>query len=220
MLVDYMQSKLPMPGSACPEDRPRLAWQANPLDMDHSPYAPKISINKNNMQWWPYSSSYQLLPTAWKRDGQDCYLRVVQSYAYHFCYSHAGKSPLGGRRHDEIAFPSQKVAVADSQQRHFGKRDLYYAYPQARQPLLFWDGAVSVRKTSDSNKGWDPKNNGDNPAAAIFTYYPDKGFESPALVGPSPKVTGYYKWTRGGLCGIDFSGTEISTKGWNWGSEN
>ncbi len=41
--------------------------------------------------------------------------------------------PLGRRKMTEVLMPAQKVAVADSQQRHFGT-DLYFGYPERVSP--------------------------------------------------------------------------------------
>src|SRR5262249_18411817 len=123
-------------------------------------------------------------------------------------------SHWGGRTIDEVVYPSMKVAVADSHQRHSGKRDMYYAYPDARQPLLLWDGSVSTRRTGDANPGYRPLNPSSKYPDPHY-YAPDPGWESPTLSGGlTERVLGYYKWTRAGLKGIDYGGREISTAKW------
>ena len=51
------------------------------------------------------------------------------------------------------------------------------------------------------------------PVAAVKARIaPDLTFEPPTLSGDALEdVVGYYKWTRGGLKGIDFGGSEINT---------
>ena len=96
------------------------------------------------------------------------------------------------------------------------RRNLFYAYPAARQPLLFWDGSVSVRRTGDANKGFDPT----KPMTLAYTkfhYKPDLAWESPTLTGfPSVQVTGYYKWTRCGLHSVDYGGAEANSAAAAW----
>lgn len=100
--------------------------------------------------------------------------------------------------------------MMDSQQRHESK-EIFFAYSFAKQPLLFFDGSVSYRATRDANKGWLPQKPEGTAVATKIVYVPDPGFESPPPVLETPEVLyGYYRWTRAGLHGIDFSGSEVS----------
>jgi prepilin-type N-terminal cleavage/methylation domain-containing protein len=216
VLADYLgDGGVIIPGAACPEDRPRLLWRSDPHNMSASANRPTRSWNAGNESWFPFSSSYQLLPPGWTADRPPGTIGVAFGQGnYHNWYIYDRKpEPLGRRKLSEVAFPGQKVAVADSQQRHFG-RDMYFGYPDARQPVLFWDSSVSVRRTSDSNKGWDRRNHRMT-TPVRFSYFPDPAFESPVPAGRSGIIeAGYYKWTRGGLRGIDFAGTEVDTSRW------
>ena len=113
------------------------------------------------------------------------------------------------RRYSEVAFPSAKVHAYDTHQRHFGRPWIYYAIPDARVPVLMFDGSVSMRLTKDANEGFQP-NNPRSPEPTQFRYVPF-GPDGDALNADGDEVIGYYKWTRGGLRGIDFGGSEIST---------
>lgn len=220
ILVDYMGEKLPLPSSVCPEDTAKLDWQhrSDVKSFEQSPYAPRLDRNELNYEWLAYSSSYQLMPAAWLSD-----YKTINTYfmncgpfyqgTYHNVYTCLKGEPIGGRRISEVAFPAQKVAIADSQQRHFEK-DMYFAYAAARQPLLFWDGSVITKRTRDGNRGWDrieptSKNGTD------FLYAPDPGYESSLPTRRDVIVENllfaYYKWTRGGLKGLDFGGGELNT---------
>ncbi len=216
VLADYLgDGKVIMPVAVCPEDRVRLSWQARPQEMSSSAFRPTRAWNVGNERWMPYSSSYQLLPPGWTADRPPGQIGVAFGQGgYHNWYVYDMKpEPLGRRRIGDVRHPAQKVAVADSQQRHFGK-DMYFGYPDARQPLLFWDSSVSVRRTVDSNKGWDRRSHR-QPTSARFSYFPDPAFESPVPAGRSGIIdAGFYKWTRGGLAGIDYTGTEIDTSRW------
>ncbi len=217
-LVEYMSGILPMPEAVCPEDRPRISWQRDPINIALEASRPTKNSNIQNLEWFPYSSSYQLMPAAWDKGSSDPNSLMYTAQAdFHDFYSlHCKDRTRMLVKQDDVAFPAQKVAVADSQQRHLGKNDLYYAYPEAKQPLLFWDGSVTIRQTKKANKGWSRRNDGSHSVSAIptiFTYNPDHAFESPIPVGlESTKVVGYYKWTKFGIKGIDYGGSEARVK--------
>ena len=95
-----------------------------------------------------------------------------------------------------------------------GNQGRYYADPLASVNILAFDGAARRIATADANPGWDPANFRDMEATpelryrSIDTrYFPDDS-ERP---DPYP---GYYKWTRGGLEGIDFGAGEVNTSEW------
>ncbi len=207
-LIGYVSQDAVMPVAACPEDRAMLEWRAQPFATTSWRNAPKNIVNRTNMEWLPYSSSYQLTPAAaaytfftWDARSWAAYTQGAEHNLYNLW-----KVRFGRRRTNEVAFPSTKVAMMDTQQRHVDT-DLFYAYPQARQPLLFWDGSVSMRKTADANEGWLPQLP-EQKGATKYLYSPDAGFESPPISSDERMMTGYYRWTRGGLHGVDFSGSE------------
>lgn len=233
VLINHMSNAtLRLSANACPEDRALLDWQRNPRGMASSPFQPNSDKqhpeNSRNLAYLPYSSTYQLLPTAWSWDGPKKQgpfaignrTFILGQGGRHDLYAGNSRNKYdpgfwGRRKIDEVKFPGQKVGVADTQQRHVGKTDLYFAYPQAVQPVLFWDGSVSSRKTIAANMGWNPRAPYYTDPPQKITYVPDLAFESPIPAGENGKLNaGYYKWTRGGLAGIDYNGKEISTKGW------
>jgi hypothetical protein len=210
-LIGYASSDVRMPIAVCPEDRARMEWRSKPFDHASWSNQPTKLENRWTIDWLPYGSSYQLTPAA---AAYSFHTNHNQWGAYeqgpvHDWYAMPEKFVRFGRRKiPEVAFPSLKVAVMDSQQRHFG-REAFYAYPESRQPLLFWDGSVSVRATRDANKGWIPMlRPRESPDPSNFKYVPDLGFESAARPG-SAYVNGHYRWTRAGLHGIDFGGGEV-----------
>src|SRR5262245_60435038 len=161
VLAEFLGRAMPSPVTVCPEDRPRLAWRQAPTEafaayefMNTSAFRPRQPLNIANTRWWPYSSSYQLVPAACTKARRGS----GSSGAYHQGPEHdlyMTKFPFGGRKLDEVRFPSMKVALHDTQQRHAGRSDLFFAFPECRQPLAFFDGSVSLRRTADSNKGWN-----------------------------------------------------------------
>ncbi|HVZ36714.1 MAG TPA: prepilin-type N-terminal cleavage/methylation domain-containing protein [Polyangiaceae bacterium] len=214
VLVQYLGDVMPVPSVVCPEDAARLSWRK--VGMTKTPYAPRLARNRQNLPWMQFSSSYQLTGVACAgRDSQGSALYhqdVVGGVAEHDHYG-AQKYHLGGRKLDEVSVPAQKVALHDSQDRHVAKQDLFYAYPEASQPLAFFDGSVSVRKTIDANKGEYHLFPSRKPTSWTVMQYadPDLGFESPTPAShkPDEKLAGYYRWTRGGLRGVDYGGGEV-----------
>jgi len=85
---------------------------------------------------------------------------------------------------------------------------LYFAYPEAKCNLAFFDGSVRNEQTADANPGWNP----DEPEQPAWTqiYVPLDTFPLPK--GGTNDPTQYcqrYRWTRYGLQGIDFGGEDI-----------
>ncbi len=219
-LAGYLGDTMPAPATVCPEDRARLSWRAAPLQIESSPYQPQHDRNIKNLKWWPYSASYQLVPAACAGRYHDLLNRLKYTQGEGSDNAHDkyhAKTDLGGRRLDEVAFPAQKVALYDSQDRHFNKREIFFAYAvggvlSTKQPLAFFDGSVSSRATLDTNPGEDPNYPGGLPLK--FRYEPDRGFESPFPPGMAGSLNkgGFYRWTRDGLKGVDIGG-RLSSKG-------
>jgi len=108
------------------------------------------------------------------------------------------------RRIDQVGFPSSKVSMYDEEDRHTNENEqIYFAEPTARSTTLMFDGSVSRRLTSDSNPGFQPR----NPTSIEPTRM--RRFLGGGI--PQPEYDGVYRWTRGGLRGIDFGGGEINT---------
>jgi prepilin-type N-terminal cleavage/methylation domain-containing protein len=214
-LIDgaYFSGKIPEPTTACPDDRAAVTWQRRYNDIDGAlaetgdpdPGSP-IGL-KHLLPFW---STYQLVPTAWTPDsGPGVLSQASGGPGMHFLYndSNAAYYGFGGRSMHEVLFPSQKVCQFDLLDRHCYKREIWYAYPIATQPLLFFDGAVSIRKTLDSNPGWQPTNP-NSVFPTVYQYWP-VGSDPATLNGQAyENVTGYYRWTRAGLKGVDYGGKE------------
>jgi hypothetical protein len=223
VLNDFLQQRLPEPMVACPEDRIRLLWQnSEPAGSDDHgagffALVERPPGNANQDQRWPYSSSYSLVPCAYSPDAATSTIpTVTQHLLEHRMYQMGnGNTRLGTRKFSDISFPNGKVALFDFNQRHAGKKWLFYAYDEVTQPLLMWDSSVSDRKTSQSNPGFQPN----SPSSAQPTrniYTPDSNWEPPCRNGAATEiVTGRYQWTREGLRGLDF-GSDGTTHGEVW----
>ncbi len=203
VLQDYMASRLPEKVVVSPGDRNRLNWQNIPAFRSNA-FAPFQEDGGDPSNWrWSYSSSYEFVPASYSPDyGPNSVTQATEHNTYNIP---PAAGVLGRRKLGDVAFPSQKVAMMDSTQRHFGKQDVYYAYEDARTLVAMWDASVSVRATRDSNPGCDPR----TPTRLfplLYTYAP-RAWEAPAR--QTTRVTGYHRWTRAGLKGVDFGGSEV-----------
>jgi prepilin-type N-terminal cleavage/methylation domain-containing protein len=214
-LVDggYFSGVLPEPVTACAEDRSTRLWQRHIDDIQTA-----IAITQNPdigaapqpafLRMLPFWSTYQFVPNSWSHEQLRSPLRQGSGYAgAHLLYGYSPSGTiLGPRRLTDVSFPSQKVWVFDLWDRHNYKRPIWHAYDMARQPLLMFDGSVQNRRTDEANRGWTPPNGG----PTRYTYWPRIPGEPPTLSGnASDLVWGYYRWTRGGLKGVDFGGGEV-----------
>ncbi|MFG0284349.1 MAG: type II secretion system protein [Phycisphaerales bacterium JB039] len=214
VLQDYLASRLPEKMVVCPEDTHRLNWQQDPRALHDEgfwqPYQePRGGSGAvpNHQRRWPYSSSYQPVPASYDRSPLG--MRISQG-GVHRSYSVPGGVQLGDRKLSDVGFPGNKVHVHDSAQRHTGNQGpQYYAYPTSRVTLLFWDASSRMEVTADGNKGWQP-NSPASPTPTKYTYDPSL-WEGPAPDPSEATVEGYYRWTRGGLAGVDFGASEIDT---------
>jgi prepilin-type N-terminal cleavage/methylation domain-containing protein len=212
VIQDYLASRLPEKLVVCPEDFHRNLWQTDPRGFDDGLFlpAPPGVPGDPNQKRWPYSSSYQVTTAAYDRS-------LPPNRIYHDTsvdHSHywvPGGCNLGNTRLGDVTFPSRKVHMHDQYQRHSGKTQIYFGYPQAKVPLLMHDSSVDIYATQDSNKGWQP--NFPTSGPCFYNYAPTPGgWEPPPINNPTTEViTGYYRWTRGFLKGVDFGAIEIYT---------
>lgn len=222
VLQDYLAQRLPERMVACPEDKLRLAWQDDPRAFDRgeiTPHAPEQGDDRGKR--WPYSTSYECVPASFTPDrGDGANNNSVMQAGSHRYYQYTNGAGIGGvfgrRKLSDVAFTSQKVHLYETYARHFSKRGLFYAFPQATNPLLFFDSSVVNRKTGDAGRGFQP-NNPSGLFPTTFSVIPGQ-WEEPlpggAFAPSSAMVYGYYRWTRGGLQGLDYGGKELKTSTW------
>ncbi|MBM4109098.1 MAG: prepilin-type N-terminal cleavage/methylation domain-containing protein [Phycisphaerae bacterium] len=222
VLQDYVAAQLPDRVVACTEDKYRLQWQTDPQGFRAGIFAP-FQPSGTGVGWrWPYSSSYEYNVFSYSNDRGDTGATVVVQADSHRFYSLIGqttKSAIGRRKITEVEFPSQKTQVNDTIARHFGKRWWHSAYPEARQPLLFFDQSVVQRPTTHSNPGADPRSPSNPSSITLYSYEPER-WEAPTRQGGYTPffydfgVVGHFRWTRMGLKGVDFPGGPVS---WTFG---
>jgi hypothetical protein len=105
---------------------------------------------------------------------------------------------------NEVTFTSSKVWMYDQFDRHDDPQNpIFFANPEAKSTILMFDGSASRRSTSEANPGFRP-NDPANPEPTILRVNQGQGV-------PDLEYPGVYRWTRGGLRGLDFGGSEIDT---------
>jgi prepilin-type N-terminal cleavage/methylation domain-containing protein len=219
VLNDYLAQRLPNKMVVSPEDTHRLNWQADPINLhDRGAWQPFQNPSSgsvgNEDKRWVYSASYQVVPASYD-PGQSTWNSDTPtiSQTTHNTYNLTGLSRLGNMRMSAVAFPGTKVHVMDSEGRHQGRVNRFYAHEDAKVAMHFFDGSAGLRATSSANAGWFPVSRGTKrrSRSTVMTYNP-RTWEAPTIEpGRADRVKGYYRWTRGGLKGVDFGSNEINT---------
>ena len=209
VLLDSMSVSLPVPIAACPEDRPLRLWQNDIAGFNASAFGPLqpsfTGFGGDVMRAKVFSSSYETPPATYDRSPLGS--RLVQSSISHYAYGVTSNTRFGATRVDQITFPSVKVHLHDTHQRHTGRTQLFFAHPNATQPVLNFDSSVVERKTADSGPGWQP--NSPNAGPTTIVYAPFNYEPKTSNGAPTESFVGRYRWTRGGLKGVDF-GPEVT----------
>jgi len=215
VVQDFLTARLPGKEVICPDDRPRNAWASDPLGFDRKEVVPYpggiIAAGTNFGKIWPYTSSYYTVVATFERTPGS-----IKQAADLLYYYYPQIARLGGNKLGDCNFPSQKVLTYDNIQRHYGKKETYWAYDDVRMPLTFFDASVRVKMVGESNKGWDPTMPTSSSPLKI-TYSPDVSGANtqwqPRARNPSGTDTfdGRFTWTRGAMRGVDFGGGEINT---------
>lgn len=220
VLLDFLTDVQPEPIAASPFDRNLITWQENPLEYGTGsgvPYSDGIPDGYDDdanwptnpvRQRWPFASTYQMVPAAWNNDG------IAGSATYNpvdgtpHLFTATGNPPLGRRKFTQVQHPSGKVMMFEEFDRFSDMAGLYFAYPEAKCNLAFFDGSVRNEATSDANPGWNPS----QPAVDVWTqtYVPLDTFPLPkGGLNDGTEYCQRFRWTRYGLQGIDFGGEDI-----------
>ncbi len=200
--LDFLSGSAQDSSAACPEDAVQTERSQTPV----AEFTPSLIRRK-------FESSYETTTVAYSVDvptGNK--IPFDQNGSSWVAWSNGADyaNYLTRRRYTEVVFPSGKAHMFDSYDRHFsgsktssesGEGYLFFN-DDARQPVLAFDASVTVRDTSESNPGFRPMNPTSPEPTTIRNIIPGVG---------SREYTGYYRWTRGGLRGIDFGGSEINT---------
>ena len=230
-LLDFLSSRQPEPMVVSPGDRRLLDAQ----ELVNTDFEASINLWNNFggftgsdtrgvRRIMPFSSSYQIVPFAWSADrGAEANAPVPDNHMFFFAPAVTPTSRIssliGNRRISEVSFPGQKVYMFSFWD-FFSKpgQPIFYAFPEARSTIVMFDGSVSARATGEANRGINPRSpQGSGGQDANFVYkwtvLPDP--QPPTGVSgendaTEPLVNGYYRWTAGGLRGIDYGGEAIN----------
>ena len=211
----FFSNQLPEYAVACPEDKTTLIWQKNiltPLEGIQDTGDPDLNSPIGYKKLYPFYSTYQFVPNSWTPERQQYPIyQAGGPMGDHLLYYHyPGLTQMGVRNLSDVQFPSQKVWIFDLYSRHYSKRTYWHAHEQAVQPLLMFDTSVSIRKTRDSNVGWDPlqPDNVNAYTSYIFNPFPFEAAQALSSSGQDT-VKGYFRWTRQGIKGVDYGGREV-----------
>lgn len=225
VLFDFLTVQLPEPIAICPMDRNQEEWAEDPIRSEEQeilPYQGKIGGGSgnavgydNDSNWnrtvplWPYASSYQSVPASWNpdRDPGTYTPSTSSSNLFGPFTTNGGTFPLGGRKYSHVHFPSQKVQMFEEFDRLSDSTGIWYAYEEAKCNLLFFDGSVSRRPTEEAGAGWNP---GSPDRLFMRKYTPLDKFPIWIDGDHRRRLHLWYRWTRGGLKGVDFGGKEIA----------
>ncbi|USN98201.1 MAG: prepilin-type N-terminal cleavage/methylation domain-containing protein [Phycisphaeraceae bacterium] len=214
MLMDSLSGILPEEATICPDDKTQQERKEVGIEgFADNPY--------NAIRF--FESSYDTVPFCFTPDSGPNALSQQDATSVTTIYNMANAQYVQ-RRATDVTFPSGKVFMFDDYDRHYATRShpyfedfyyrasngfvyydedaLFYAFPEAKAPLLFFDGSVVDHVTGDANPGFDPLDP-TNPEPTVMHW----GWPMPTRT----TVLGYYRWTRGGLRGIDYGGGEINT---------
>jgi hypothetical protein len=198
--------------TVCPEDAElrRLRWKHLPVAMG-AEKDPAGRGDSPDSSLAAYRSTYEFVPASWSQDYGGADSRgeptpIVEQGTTDSVYRVPRDYPFGKRvqRLGHVLFPSQKVYVYDPIDRHAAVDPIPYADPRAVQPVLFFDGSVRMLATVRCNPGSQP--NGYDPGPTKFKFF--WATETGGALTHSADVQGFYRWTLGGLGGIDSEGRE------------
>ncbi len=214
VLMDYLGSTFPSALFVDPMDKNLLGWQGNPADIssdNHIPYAPGSVVDPGYdtsgwsivgiRQRWAFGSSYQRTTSAWNQDGVDWAPMSPVPLTPHLILGSAYVPLHEGRFFSEIAFPSSKVHFFEEFDREQAGSP-YFAYDHARPTKLMFDGSLNDSPSGEARPSWNPaivKQEWRQTYVPLHTFpLPQGGFGDPTLLSQR------YRWTMGGLKGIDY----------------
>jgi prepilin-type N-terminal cleavage/methylation domain-containing protein len=242
-LIDALTGQQPEPTAVSPLDIHHLDFQDNPLDYYNLPGGANENTfdawsRPQVVNRWPFASSYQSTVYSWtsERPDETGQLPLYPSDDGTLIYVR-DQNAFFPRRMGDVVFPSSKAFFFEEfdYTKGSGTAGLYYADPNADINVQFFDssvrrirtgtpsqrpangGGVAVWQGNQANPGWnagDPCNMTELPELLYRSidqrFFQD--YDIPNNAGIS--FPGFYKWTRGGLKGLDVGGGEIDTSNW------
>ena len=207
VLQDYLSQLLPDPMVLNPEDVYRNKWGKDPLGYDQGLYQPNLGTSIGPDPNWrhPYGASFRCVVAA--IDNNPLGLRCEPSGSTASVLVYTGTNGgFGNRKLGNVASPANKVHLFDT----FGRTTtreipatMQVEFRTCKQYYAFFDGSVRTKNNQDGNPGANPNN-----GAVVANTYQPSAIEPPAPAG-LPPADGHIVWTKGGLYGNDFGGTNV-----------
>lgn len=121
---------------------------------------------------------------------------------------------VAARRMDEVAFPSSKAFYFEEfdYSKGQGNNAVHFSDPKSRVSVMVFDSSMRRISFSEANAGWDPVAPCDEAVASIVRYLPIDTRYFPGEPAGVDRVQPY-RWTRGGLGGIDVGG-KVESPSW------
>ncbi len=215
VMLDYAGEQFPAEIAACPEDKVTQNMAQDPIGFEQNgPYPDPpagdsaLETQLPVLQRWPFSSTYQPVPAAWGPDearGSNSIPGPIDGSNLFV----GTNVPLGGRTYTQVSFPAQKTFMFELHDRHTLNQGLFYFYPEAKSSQLFFDSSVRAEPTNEANPGFDPNN--PTSADSFCQPYTPLSTDPPHYGDPNSEYWVRYRFTRGGLRGVDYGGSEINT---------
>ena len=240
-LIDSLTGQQPEPTAVSPLDVNHLDFQDSPLDYEQLPGGGASSGEFDDwgdeqvINRWPFASSYQSTVYAWtsERPNQRGDLAIYPSPDGTLVYV-TDRNGFAPRSMGDVSFPSNKAFFFEEfdYSKGAGVNGLYYADPEAQINVNFFDSSVRRITTGSpvqqggtngqwlgqqANPGWNAGEFNDNTQLPRLRYRSiDQRYFQDYAVPNNAGVNfpGFYKWTRGGLKGLDVGGAEIDTSSW------
>jgi hypothetical protein len=206
VLQDYLSQNIPDPMVINPDDPNRTRWSKDPAGYDQGLYQPNLGTSVPPSANWrhPYGASYRVVPSA--IDGNPG-RNAVRALGQH---GHGADLPgcerwFGNRKLSNVSSPSNKVHMYDTFGRTCTKESAmnYVELATCQQPYAFFDASVRQSDNASGNVGANP-----NSVPRFPTPTPLPPSSRPRFAG-MPTGAGRVVWTKGGLYGNDFGGTNV-----------
>lgn len=189
MLDELGANNAESPVVVCPEDREQLDRLETPLE--------EMFLSTRIRR---FESTYETIPASHSVDQSGGAFEPVVQGNSPWSFTRPNRYVMS-RRTSSVTFPAGKAHMYDSFARHRSGDMLLYADEAAKQPMLFFDASVRIEGAADANPGFQPR----NPAS------PDPTILMDGAGASRREYPGRFRWTRGGLRGIDFGGGEVNT---------
>ncbi|MHA7813439.1 MAG: hypothetical protein ACX94C_08615 [Phycisphaerales bacterium] len=214
VLMDYMNEPFGSDRFIDPNDVKQHQWKDNPLEYGSGsgvPYADGIPAGYDQdpnwpiaaiRQRWAFGSSYQVVPDAWQQEFGARYIPVETTPHLLTQSGGIGQIPLAqGRRLRSVLHTANKVWMYEEFDRD-RQNPLYFGYDDAQVEKLMFDGSVNSWASGIAAPSVVPE-------YGIFhwkqAYVPLDQFPVPVGgLGDSTEISQRFRWTFGGLTGINY----------------